>query len=154
MYVTCGTLSHQIKKNRISMKFFSTLKSTNHPTGDLAEMVMVQGPQLKSEHFALGADGSWNSTSRPLHYFLGANENLQMTAAEIRGGLDGLILADQVNEHYKRYGSLKLSQVLDMYYNRRGLIHQDVRACDRRRNLLNVAPTDMLVAQVSLLNPW
>ena len=111
-------------------------------------MVLAQGPQQRTR-YVLGADGSWNSSAQPLYYFLTSNEHLEMTAAEIRGDLDGLILANRISGHYSRFGGLRLSQVLDMYYNERGLFERSYRACNRRSHYLTVAPTELLISQVS-----
>lgn len=126
--------------------------------GDLAEVAIVQGPRKSdsgypgaagsSTSYVLGTSGNWNSSGQPRYYFLTKNENLQMTEAEIQGGLDGLILASQLPEHYQRFrSSLKLSQVLDMYYGRRGLFNRDIHASARLRHYARVAPNGTLVDQ-------
>lgn len=120
--------------------------------GDLAEIALIQGPEFKNERYILGTYGNWNSTSRPRYHFVDGNEFLEMTAAEVRGGLDGLVLAERLPEYYARYGgNLRLSQVLDMYYGRRGLFGRDNHASKRRANYPLVAPTKTLVDQVGIL---
>ncbi|XP_058801796.1 uncharacterized protein LOC131670311 [Phymastichus coffea] len=126
--------------SNLDNRFLSTL------AGDLAEVALAQGPQFRGQ-FTVGADGNWNSTSQPLYYFLGTKNDLQMTGAEIRGDIDGLILATEVPRALGKFGGLYLSQVLDMYYSDRGLLDNQIRACNRRAQLPNVAPTEMLVAQ-------
>ncbi|OXU23557.1 hypothetical protein TSAR_013207 [Trichomalopsis sarcophagae] len=122
-------------------KFLGTL------AGDLAEVALLQGPQL-SGRYILGVDGNWNSSSQPLYYFLNSNENLEMTASEVRGDLDGLILANELPNYYpSKIGGLRLSQVLDMYYSNRGLFDRKNRACNRRAQLYDVAPTPLLTNQ-------
>ncbi|XP_011501690.1 PREDICTED: uncharacterized protein LOC105365272 [Ceratosolen solmsi marchali] len=131
---------NSLSEVNLDNKFFGTL------AGDLAEVALIQGPQ-QSDHFNLGVDGNWNSTTQPRYYFLNANENLQMTAAELRGGIDGLVLASQVPIHYSRFGNLKLSQIFDMYYSNKGFFDPNNRACDRRTHLPNVAPINTLTSQ-------
>lgn len=40
-----------------------------------------------------------------------------MTDAEIRGGLDGLIIGMKVKQWSDQVSGLRLSQILDMYYS-------------------------------------
>lgn len=51
---------------------------------------MLQGP--KNEVLTVGAEGGWNSTVLPHYYFLKRNEKLELTDADVRGGLDGNIV--------------------------------------------------------------
>nr|XP_012215807.1 PREDICTED: uncharacterized protein LOC105668157 [Linepithema humile] len=105
--------------------------------GDLAEVVLMQGPT--NEKLSVGLNGNWNSSALPRWYFLNSNENsnensnykLQFTTAEIRGDLDGLILANKVESIYTKVSTLKLSQILDMYYSPRGFLNSSIRACNR-----------------------
>ncbi|XP_023246889.1 uncharacterized protein LOC111643380 [Copidosoma floridanum] len=135
----------------IDNKFLATL------SGDLAEVALKQGPQIQGNRYVVGVEGNWNSTTKPLFYFLNSNENLEMTGAEIRGDIDGLILANRVLQYYEKSRNLRLSQVLDMYYGERGFFDRNVRACKRREHFVTVAPTDTLKSQtlsaVILLNP-
>lgn len=64
--------------------------------GDLAEITLIQAPESTSKGFSIGAPGIWNSTAIPRWYFLTKPEKLEMTDAEIRGGLDGLIIAKKL----------------------------------------------------------
>lgn len=118
-------------------------------TGDLAEVALRQGPRA-NQVLKLGAEGHWNSSVAPKWYFLNSNENLELTAAEIRGDLDGLIIADELKSWYQRLQNLMLSQIIDMYYKGRGVFSTDRRACNRRTMLTKVAPKDKIVAQVKL----
>ncbi|CAG7819605.1 unnamed protein product, partial [Allacma fusca] len=54
-----------------------------------------------------------------------------MTAAEIRGGVDGLVLGTQIKQWDDSYG-YKLSEILEMYYSEQGIVGQPrYRACNR-----------------------
>lgn len=98
--------------------------------GDLAEIALMQGPT--NEKLSVGVNGNWNSSALPRWYFLSSNEKLQFTTAEIRGDLDGLILANEVESIYTKISTLKLSQILDMYYSSHGFFNSSIRACNRR----------------------
>ncbi|XP_076243989.1 uncharacterized protein LOC143185138 [Calliopsis andreniformis] len=130
-------------------KWISTL------AGDLAEVALIQGPT--GEKLSVGVTGNWNSTTLPRWYFLNSNDKLEMTTAEIRGGLDGLILANEISKWYTKMPSLKLSQIFDMYYSPRGLFDSPIKACNRRTLFTSVAPNETMTAQAYaaalLLNP-
>lgn len=98
--------------------------------GDLAEVTLIQGPT--NEKLSVGVNGNWNSSFVPRWYFLNSNEKLQFTTAEIRGDLDGLILANEIESLYSKIPTLKLSQILNMYYSTRGLLNPSIRACNRK----------------------
>ena len=68
-----------------------------------------------------------------------------MTDAEIRGDIDGLILSKIVREN----SYLRLSQVLDMYYNKRG-IDINYRACNRKNLISEVTSQQELQYEVSV----
>lgn len=72
-----------------------------------------------------------------------------MTDADIRGGLDGLILALNVAQWASSAPSLRVSQILDMYYSRRGVFNDTIRACNRYNLLSTVAPTQTLQTQTT-----
>lgn len=112
-------------------------------------MALRQGPKNKDTKFSVGLDGNWNSTALPRWYFLNANNNHEMTTAEIRGDLDGLILADETYKRYSAIPNLRLSQIFDMYYSSLGFFDSSIRACNRRTMFTAVAPNDTLVAQVN-----
>lgn len=114
-------------------------------SGDLAEVALLQGP-LTNE-ISVGASGAWNSTQEPRWYFLSQRERLEMTDAEIRGGIDGLVLGTNVLEWKNQASNLKLSQLLDMYYSQRGVFSTDIRSCNRRDLFARVAPIAQLQAQ-------
>lgn len=115
--------------------------------GDLAEVSLLQGPV--SPNINIGAAGGWNSTTVPRWYFLSQREQLEMTDAEIRGGLDGLILAMNIAAWRSSSSTLKLSQLLDMYYSQRGVFGSGVRACARNTLFTTVAPIATLQAETN-----
>lgn len=119
-------------------------------SGDIAESVLRQSPAAS---ITVGASGAWNNTAVPRWYFLSQRERLEMTDAEIRGGIDGLVLAQNiVNWRDRVGGQLRLSQVLDMYYSQRGIFGMTneetaIRACNRRTLFPDVAPIARLREQ-------
>lgn len=82
---------------------------------------MLVGPQtdttINRVEMTVGAGGGWNSTLAPKWYFLSQSKDFEFTDAEIRGGLDGLILGTYIQEFKNKASSIKLSQLLDMYYS-------------------------------------
>jgi hypothetical protein len=94
----------------VDNRFASTL------AGDLGEVALLQGP-ISVGSPQVGAPGAWNSSAVPRWFFLSQRERLEHTDAEIRGGLDGLILATGIQDWRARASNLRLSQVLDMYYS-------------------------------------
>lgn len=96
----------------------------------------------------IGAQGSWNSTLLPSYYFIQKDDRkYQFTDAEIRAGIDGLILALKMDEIKRKYNGIKISQILDMYYSRRGVYSNDLRACNRKSLYLNLVQQDVLKKQ-------
>ncbi|GAB0090052.1 uncharacterized protein DMENIID0001_047110 [Sergentomyia squamirostris] len=117
-------------------------------SGDLSEVSLRQGPAA-NRNVGVGASGTFNSTLIPRWYFLRQRDHFEMTDAEIRGGLDGLILATNVVEWRSRFNNIKLSQVLDMYYSHRGVFERRFRACNRNSLFPEVAPVAQLQAQTT-----
>lgn len=113
--------------------------------GDLAEVTLIQGPI--SPNVLVGGIGGWNSTTIPRWYFLSQRDRLEMTDAEIRGGLDGLILATNIETYRSQAPQLKLSQLLDMYYSQRGVFSTNAASCNRGLLFTQVAPIETLRAQ-------
>lgn len=129
---------------RVDNRFAATL------AGDLAEVALLQAPLLpNSDRPSVGVSGAWNNTAIPRWYFISQRERLEMTDAEIRGGLDGLFLARNIIEWRSRFNALRLSQVLEMYYSHRGVLGVDNRACNRRSLFTNVAPLTELREQAT-----
>lgn len=113
--------------------------------GDLAEVTLIQGPI--SQQVLVGGVGGWNSTTIPRWYFLSQRDRLEMTDAEIRGGLDGLILATNIESYRSQAPQLRLSQLIDMYYSQRGVFSSTVSSCNRGVLFTQVAPIETLRAQ-------
>ncbi|XP_043285059.1 uncharacterized protein [Venturia canescens] len=133
--------SHNLVSNTIlENKWIATV------AGDLAEVALRQGP-LADGKLTLGVDGHWNSTYLPRWYFLNSNEDLFYTAAEIRGDLDGLILAYEISKWYSLVPSLRLSQIIDMYYSDRGVFGSSIKACNRRNTFLSIVPNATITSQ-------
>lgn len=114
--------------------------------GDLAEAGLHQGAKALYP-FSIGAKGNWNGTQTPRWYFINKNVNLEITDAEIRAGLDGLIIAKNIQAWRNKANPLKVSQVLDMYYSPRGVFSKKYRACNRQILYTEVAPTEELNKQ-------
>ncbi|XP_017051700.2 uncharacterized protein LOC108095203 [Drosophila ficusphila] len=129
--------------NSIDNRWAATL------AGDLAEVALVQVPGSSGNVASVGATGGWNDTVLPHWYFLSQGYNLEATDAEIRGGLDGLILAKNVAAWRTQASSLKLSQLLRMYYSTNGVLSSGINACSRQSQFTNVAPSQEMEAQAS-----
>ncbi|KAL9919732.1 uncharacterized protein ACN427_001543 isoform 1-T1 [Glossina fuscipes fuscipes] len=117
--------------------------------GDLAEVALIQMPMTGSDTASIGADGAWNSTVMPRWYFLSQRHNVEMTDAEIRGGLDGLIIAMNIANWRTQAPNLKLSQLLRMYYSMDGVLGSNIMACNRKENFPIYAPLNIMTAQTS-----
>ncbi|KAK0090898.1 hypothetical protein PV325_000064 [Microctonus aethiopoides] len=131
--------SESLSSMTLDNKWFATI------AGDLAEVAILQGPQR--DQYRIGEEGHWNSSVMPKSYFIDGNQDTEFTAAEIRGDLDGLILASEVDSWYKQVPTLKLSQIFDMYYSDRGVFNTSIRACNRRGLLTAVALNETTSAQ-------
>lgn len=116
--------------------------------GDLAEVALVQVPTSQNG-VTIGANGGWNNTAYPEWYFLQQNSDLEMTDAEIRGGLDGLILAMNVQGWKSQTSNLRLSQVLRMYYSSNGVLGTNIMACNRKQLFSTYAPSQTLQDQTA-----
>lgn len=131
----------QVGTNQVDNRFAATL------SGDIAEAILRQIP---AETIQVGASGAWNNSAVPRWFFLSQRERLELTDAEIRGGIDGLTLATNIIQWRDRaQNNLRLSQVLDMYYSQRGIFGMTddetaIRACNRRNLFPIVAPMQQL----------
>lgn len=127
---------------QVDNRFAATL------SGDIAEAVLRQSLTT----IQVGAAGAWNNSAVPHWYFLSQRERLEMTDAEIRGGIDGITIASNIAEWRNRAQNLRLSQVLDMYFSQRGMFGMTseetaIRACNRRSLFPQFAPMDRLREQ-------
>jgi hypothetical protein len=128
---------------QVDNRFAATL------SGDIAESVLRQSPNV----IQVGAAGAWNNSAVPRWYFLSQRERLEMTDAEIRGGIDGLFIGSNIIRWRDNAAqNLRLSQVLDMYYSQRGIFGMTnddtaARACNRRNLFASVAPLARLQEQ-------
>ncbi|GBP98208.1 hypothetical protein EVAR_71376_1 [Eumeta japonica] len=115
--------------------------------GDLAEVALVQVPVSNNEQATVGASGAWNSTVMPKWYFLSQRQNLEMTDAEIRGSIDGLILALNIDQWRNQVSNLKLSQLLPSFSG------PDIGLCSgiRSRNALAATLSPDSIANFSLV---
>lgn len=127
----------QAQPLRVDNRWAATL------AGDLAEVTLLHAPSQPA-NIQVGAAGAWNQTVIPKWFFLSQRTALEMTDAEIRAGIDGLALATNIVEWRNRVNSLKLSQVLDMYYSPRGVFSQQMRSCNRRELFSSVAPVQTM----------
>lgn len=124
-------LARQTTGTTVDNRYAATL------SGDIAEAVLRQVPST----IQVGAAGAWNNTAVPHWYFLSQRDRFEQTDSEIRAGLDGLLLALRIQEWHNSVSTLRLSQVLDMYYSQRGMFGSSsasanddtsLRACNRR----------------------
>ncbi|XP_041975439.1 uncharacterized protein LOC121730463 [Aricia agestis] len=105
--------------------------------GDLAEVVVNQGPRVGAKRLSVGSSNRWNDTLLPRHHYMfPQNETVtdwQITDAEILAGIDGLILAHHVPNWVEQRRSLRLSQIIEMYYSNEGpTFDQKVSAWNRQ----------------------
>ncbi|XP_026319841.1 uncharacterized protein LOC113230229 isoform X1 [Hyposmocoma kahamanoa] len=107
--------------------------------GDLAEVVLNQGPRTGAvpQRMTVGSNSRWNDTLLPRnHYLITQNASIvdwHFTDAEILAGIDGLILSQYVPSWVEQRKTLKLSQIIDMYYSDEGVSFQPtVKACNRQ----------------------
>ncbi|XP_053615981.1 uncharacterized protein LOC128678444 [Plodia interpunctella] len=116
-------------------------------TGDLAEAVLIQGTRARTE-ITVGSSGNFNSSQARRFFMLSSRQNVEMTDPEIRGDIDGFILGNRMNNILQTFSTLKLSQLLDMYYSpRNGVFDASVRACNRRDLTTAILSDNALVTQ-------
>lgn len=116
--------------------------------GDLAEVALVQVPVSQTNTATVGSIGQWNNTVLPKWYFLSQRQNMEMTDAEIRGDLDGLIIALNIAQWKNQASNMKLSQLLRMYYSTNGVLNSGIMACNRVTQFQQMDP-NMIIAQTS-----
>lgn len=135
-------------------------------------MVVYQGP-LVEFNMTLGATGFWQNRIRPIIFYLTSPyENFDATRAELLGGIDGevirynqqffrhmltnhipitlgMIIASNLKTWIEDFYSLRLSQILEMYYSYKGIVfNTNIRACDRSQAFLHAVPKTILNEQV------
>ncbi|XP_008544893.1 uncharacterized protein LOC103569388 [Microplitis demolitor] len=130
---------HEISLNK-SMWFSSLSKSNARVdniwlatiAGELAELVVYQGP-IKADKMSLGSSGFWDSTMRPMLFFLlNKDDSYDVTRAEIVGAVDGFIIANSLKTWMSHFSNLRLSQIFDIYYSSKGaFFDSDIAACER-----------------------
>ncbi|XP_013177234.1 PREDICTED: uncharacterized protein LOC106124809 [Papilio xuthus] len=102
-------------------------------SGDLAEAVLIQGTERGNPSISIGTAGNWNSSQATRFYMLHSRINVEMTDPEIRGDIDGFVLGTILSSVLSASNTLKLSQLLDMYYTpRNGVYNSNLRACNRQ----------------------
>ncbi|CAK1601948.1 unnamed protein product [Parnassius mnemosyne] len=102
-------------------------------SGDLAEAVLIQGTERGNPSISIGTAGNWNSSQATRFYMLHSRLNIEMTDPEIRGDIDGFVLGTTLTSVLGVSSTLKLSQLLDMYYTaRNGVYNPTLRACNRQ----------------------
>ncbi|XP_059044829.1 uncharacterized protein LOC131840635 [Achroia grisella] len=154
--IAAGAQIQQISLNELSRGLINDV-SNNQQTvtnlypatiaGDLAEAVLIQGTR-GSTSISVGSTGNWNSSHPTKYYMLSNRNNVEMTDPEIRGGIDGFTLGIRMNNIQQTYSTLKLSQLLDMYYTpRNGVFDPTLRACNRRELGQAVLNDNNLVGQ-------
>lgn len=128
-----------IPPNSIDNKWAATL------AGDLAQLSLLQGPSQFGVR--LGVPGGWNDTLIPKYYFLREQLKDSLSEADVRGDIDGLLLAINVYEWSRQSTNLRLSQVLDMYYSDRGVFDKNFRVCRRNELIQAVTSSNTLQDQ-------
>lgn len=85
-----------------------------------------------------------------MHCYISSREQLKdsLSEADVRGDIDGLLLAINVFEWSRQTTNLKLSQVLDMYYSDRGVFDRNFRVCRRNELIQAVTQANTLQDQV------
>lgn len=116
--------------------------------GNLAHAALSQG----ISSVQVGSSGGWNSTINPKYFFLQRNSYLDFTDQDIRGSVDGILLALQLERSIKKkYSDVKLSQIIDMYYSpeQRGVFDSTFRACNRNILYSEFVSGDTLSTEVA-----
>lgn len=86
--------------------------------------------ELSRSDAKFGATGKWNSTLCQTEYLMTSNAT-RGSLAEIRGGIDGLLLGRKAKEVLDGGARFKLSSILRMYYSPSGLFDDYTSVCRR-----------------------
>ncbi|CAF4791555.1 unnamed protein product [Pieris macdunnoughi] len=126
--------------------------------GDLAEVVVNQGARFGAspQRMVIGSSNKWNDTLLPRDYYLfmqnASSTDWHMTDAEILAGIDGLILSHYVPIWIEQRRTLRLSQIIEMYYSNEGVsFDPKVRACNRQALFSSIVTKDELFRETSRL---
>uniref|UniRef100_A0A1B6D0F0 Uncharacterized protein n=1 Tax=Clastoptera arizonana TaxID=38151 RepID=A0A1B6D0F0_9HEMI len=115
-------------------------------SGEIAELSLLQGP-INQQSMRVGLSGGWNDTLVPRYYFLSEQSRDALTDTDIRGAVDGLLMATNIQNWRNVASTLKLSQLLDMYYSDRGVFDKTIRACQRQDRFSTIAPTTTMLQE-------
>lgn len=91
-------------------------------SGNLAQVCVFQTPFVGSS-FVLGTSGVWNDTLFPRARLLEQNHQgrWEFPEAEILASLDSYFISNNIRDWVNQLRRLRLSQVVDMFYNSRGI---------------------------------
>ncbi|CAH0390255.1 unnamed protein product [Bemisia tabaci] len=107
--------------------------------GEVALMVLLKTPTgLPS--MRVGLSGGWNDTCVPKWYFLREPYHETITDTQVRGSVDGIVLAYKMNDITRIDNTIKLSQILDMYYSEQGVFDSLINAGNRAQLFASLAP--------------
>ncbi|CAG4965035.1 unnamed protein product [Colias eurytheme] len=126
--------------------------------GDLAEVALNQGSRVGAapQRLIVGSNNRWNDTFLPRDFYLFtqniSSTDWHMTDAEILAGIDGLILANYVPSWIEQRRTLRLSQIIEMYYSNEGVSFEPkVRACNRQALFSDIVNREQLFEETSRL---
>ncbi|KAK9889517.1 hypothetical protein WA026_004799 [Henosepilachna vigintioctopunctata] len=128
-----STIIHSINKTKLRLdtkKADSIWVSTI--AGDLAEAVLNQA----NNNLKLGITGSWNDSILPTLYYV-VDFITDLTETKMLGGIDGLVLANNVIAWENILMTTRLSQIIDMYYSNRGVSYNSTIRASNRNNVFN-----------------
>lgn len=138
-FANLETMEETDNKQKIA-KVISSLSSVDNTyasglAGDLAETILFQAP-LQGSNLTIGFSALWNDTNFPrlLHLNGSGNALFHLTDSEILSGLDSLLISQQVSSWTSRISRLRLSQILDMYYQHQGVSIPIIQTATNNRN--------------------
>ncbi|XP_039275813.1 uncharacterized protein LOC111043364 [Nilaparvata lugens] len=117
-------------------------------SGEIAEVVILEGP-TDLNNMRVGVTGGWNSTLVPKYYLLNDGKDGAVTETDIRGGVDGYIMGNNIRAlNDFTGGSLKLSQLLEMYYSEQGVFDTSFKGCKRKQKFGEVVSMNKLQQEI------